>query len=57
VSCFFPAAIAITTHVCRWSNNLGQSARFIWHDSHELGDVDAVILGRFSYGDYLRCGR
>ena len=37
--------------------NLGQSARFIWHDSHQLGDVDAVILpGGFSYGDYLRCG-
>src|SRR5438874_13138917 len=38
-------------------HNLGQSARFIWHDSHELGDVDAVILpGGFAYGDYLRCG-
>jgi phosphoribosylformylglycinamidine synthase I len=37
--------------------NLGQSAKFIWHDSHELGDVDAVIVpGGFSYGDYLRCG-
>ncbi len=37
--------------------NLGQHARFIWHDSHHLGDVDAVILpGGFSYGDYLRCG-
>src|SRR5215475_10126918 len=36
---------------------LGQSAEFIWHDSHSLGDVDAVILpGGFSYGDYLRCG-
>src|SRR5260370_7115102 len=37
--------------------NLGQTARFIWHDSHQLGDVDAVILpGGFAYGDYLRCG-
>src|SRR6185436_10751543 len=37
--------------------NLGQTAKFIWHDSHQLGDVDAVILpGGFSYGDYLRCG-
>src|SRR5260370_7182328 len=37
--------------------NLGQPARFIWHDSHQLGDVDAVILpGGFAYGDYLRCG-
>src|SRR5512143_3084772 len=39
------------------SNNLGQKAEFIWHDSATLGDVDAVILpGGFSYGDYLRCG-
>ena len=39
------------------SNNLGQQAEFIWHDSHSLGDVDAVILpGGFAYGDYLRCG-
>jgi phosphoribosylformylglycinamidine synthase len=38
-------------------HNLGQSARFIWHDSRDLGDVDAVVLpGGFSYGDYLRCG-
>lgn len=37
--------------------NLGQPAEFIWHDSAELGNVDAVILpGGFSYGDYLRCG-
>jgi phosphoribosylformylglycinamidine synthase subunit PurQ / glutaminase len=39
------------------SNNLGQQAEFIWHDSSSLGNVDAVILpGGFSYGDYLRCG-
>jgi phosphoribosylformylglycinamidine synthase len=39
------------------SSNLGQKAEFIWHDSADLGDVDAVILpGGFSYGDYLRCG-
>src|SRR5437773_9326937 len=39
------------------SNNLGQQAEYIWHDSSSLGDVDAVILpGGFSYGDYLRCG-
>jgi phosphoribosylformylglycinamidine synthase I len=37
--------------------NLGQEAEFIWHDAHNLGDVDAVILpGGFAYGDYLRCG-
>jgi phosphoribosylformylglycinamidine synthase len=39
------------------SQNLGQQAEFIWHDTHSLGQVDAVILpGGFSYGDYLRCG-
>ena len=39
------------------SHTLGQKAEFIWHDSHTLGDVDAVILpGGFAYGDYLRCG-
>ncbi|MEO7651886.1 MAG: phosphoribosylformylglycinamidine synthase subunit PurQ [Bryobacteraceae bacterium] len=38
-------------------HNLGHKARFIWHDSGDLGPVDAVILpGGFSYGDYLRCG-
>jgi len=38
-------------------NNLGQPAKFIWHDAASLGDVDAVILpGGFAYGDYLRCG-
>jgi phosphoribosylformylglycinamidine synthase subunit PurQ / glutaminase len=39
------------------SRNLGQQAEFLWHDSAEIGDVDAIILpGGFSYGDYLRCG-
>src|SRR5882757_3970750 len=39
------------------SQNLGQHAEFIWHDSNSVGQVDAVILpGGFSYGDYLRCG-
>jgi phosphoribosylformylglycinamidine synthase I len=39
------------------SQNLGIPTDMIWHDSHSLGNVDAVILpGGFSYGDYLRCG-
>ena len=39
------------------NQNLGHKAEYIWHDSQNLGDVDAVILpGGFSYGDYLRCG-
>ena len=39
------------------NENLHGRAEFIWHDSTQLGDIDAVILpGGFSYGDYLRCG-
>ncbi|HVX67847.1 MAG TPA: phosphoribosylformylglycinamidine synthase subunit PurQ [Bryobacteraceae bacterium] len=39
------------------SQNLGEQAEFLWHDSASLGGVDAVILpGGFAYGDYLRCG-
>ncbi len=39
------------------SKNLGQQAEFIWHDSTNLNNFDAVILpGGFAYGDYLRCG-
>lgn len=38
-------------------HSLGTDARFIWHDSATLGDVDAIILpGGFSFGDYLRTG-
>ncbi|MDO5051729.1 MAG: phosphoribosylformylglycinamidine synthase subunit PurQ [Pseudoclavibacter sp.] len=29
----------------------------LWHGSHDLDGVEAVVLpGGFSYGDYLRCG-
>ena len=29
----------------------------VWHDEHQLPELDAVVLpGGFSYGDYLRCG-
>lgn len=29
----------------------------LWHGTHDLQGVDAIILpGGFSYGDYLRCG-
>ena len=39
------------------NENLHGRAEFVWHDSANLGDIDAVILpGGFSYGDYLRCG-
>ncbi|MEW5974540.1 MAG: phosphoribosylformylglycinamidine synthase subunit PurQ [Acidobacteriota bacterium] len=36
---------------------LNQPVRFIWHQSKEISDCDAVIVpGGFSYGDYLRTG-
>jgi phosphoribosylformylglycinamidine synthase subunit PurQ / glutaminase len=39
------------------NHNLGHKAEFIWHDSTDLGNADAIILpGGFSYGDYMRCG-
>jgi phosphoribosylformylglycinamidine synthase I len=39
------------------SNVLKQPVEFIWHQSQDLANCDAVILpGGFSYGDYLRTG-
>lgn len=46
-------------HDCWYSvsHDLGQAAEFLWHDSTNLSNVDAIIIpGGFSYGDYLRCG-
>jgi len=38
-------------HVCR------QPVTFLWHESHDLENCDAVIVpGGFAYGDYLRTG-
>jgi phosphoribosylformylglycinamidine synthase len=35
----------------------GGQAAFLWHESHDLEDCDAVIVpGGFAYGDYLRTG-
>lgn len=34
-----------------------QPAVFLWHESHDLENCDAVIVpGGFAYGDYLRTG-
>lgn len=39
------------------NENLRGKAEFVWHQSSDLRDFDAVLLpGGFSYGDYLRCG-
>jgi phosphoribosylformylglycinamidine synthase len=38
-------------------NILHKPVEFIWHQSQDLANCDAVILpGGFSYGDYLRTG-
>jgi phosphoribosylformylglycinamidine synthase len=35
----------------------GAESVALWHGSHDLEGVDAIVLpGGFSYGDYLRCG-
>jgi phosphoribosylformylglycinamidine synthase I len=34
-----------------------QQATFLWHESHDLQNCDAIIVpGGFAYGDYLRTG-
>jgi phosphoribosylformylglycinamidine synthase I len=34
-----------------------QPVTFLWHDSHDLQNCDAIIVpGGFAYGDYLRTG-
>ena len=36
---------------------LGGTSELLWHDSADLGDVDAVVVpGGFAHGDYLRPG-
>lgn len=53
----FPGSNCDHDAIYALSRNLGQSVTEIWHESQELGNVDAVFLpGGFSYGDYLRCG-
>jgi phosphoribosylformylglycinamidine synthase subunit PurQ / glutaminase len=35
----------------------GQQATFLWHESHDLENSDAIVVpGGFAYGDYLRTG-
>ncbi|HLW54474.1 MAG TPA: phosphoribosylformylglycinamidine synthase subunit PurQ [Candidatus Angelobacter sp.] len=35
----------------------GEQAAFLWHESHDLENCDAIIVpGGFAYGDYLRTG-
>lgn len=46
-------------HDAYWTiqNVAKQQVTFLWHESHDLENCDAVIVpGGFSYGDYLRTG-
>ena len=46
-------------HDAYWtfSQVFGQPATMLWHESHDLENVDVVIVpGGFAYGDYLRTG-
>jgi phosphoribosylformylglycinamidine synthase I len=46
-------------HDARWTveHVLHQQATFLWHESHDLENCDAIIVpGGFAYGDYLRTG-
>jgi phosphoribosylformylglycinamidine synthase subunit PurQ / glutaminase len=39
------------------SHVLHQEATYLWHESHDLENCDAIIVpGGFAYGDYLRTG-
>jgi len=41
----------VLSHVAR------QPVTFLWHESHDLENCDAIVLpGGFAYGDYLRTG-
>ncbi len=39
------------------ATSTGQQAAFLWHESRDLENCDAIIVpGGFAYGDYLRTG-
>ena len=49
-NCDYDAHHAIT-------DQLGETAVYLWHKAHDLEGSDVIILpGGFSYGDYLRAG-
>jgi phosphoribosylformylglycinamidine synthase I len=46
-------------HDAHWTvqHVAGQPATFLWHESHDLENCDAIIVpGGFAFGDYLRTG-
>ncbi len=53
----FPGTWSDTDCFDAVTDNLGERARYIWHRSADISDLDCLIVpGGFSYGDYLRPG-
>ena len=53
----FPDPTATMMPIGPIQNVAMQPVTFLWHESHDLENCDAVIVpGGFSYGDYLRTG-
>ena len=53
----FPGTWSDTDCYTAVTDNLGQTARYVWHKDTDLSGLDCVIApGGFSYGDYLRPG-
>ncbi len=53
----FPGTWSDTDCHTAVTENLGQSARYVWHKDTDLSGLDCLIApGGFSYGDYLRPG-
>ena len=53
----FPGTWSDTDCYTAVTDNLGQSARYVWHKDTDLSGLDCLIVpGGFSYGDYLRPG-
>src|SRR6202162_306790 len=54
---FFPGSNCDHDAFYAIGNVLHKPVEFIWHQSQDLANCDAIILpGGFSYGDYLRTG-
>ncbi|MEI9887198.1 MAG: phosphoribosylformylglycinamidine synthase subunit PurQ [Rhizomicrobium sp.] len=53
----FPASNCDRDAAVALEQMTGKAPHMVWHQDADLPEVDLVVLpGRFSYGDYLRCG-
>ena len=37
-------------------DELGEEVDYVWHDTENLDEYDAILLPGGFHGDYLRCG-